>query len=243
MALNPRQLIEQAKAAPRALKIIAVVAAIDVVILLLAAFTLEDEVDARAAMVEQTKSDLVALRETVETTRREIGRLPELRQKYDAAMSDGVLADQDRQKMIGSAQEMGERHRLSDLHYKLDPQQSAPGATPALTLVTTPVSLTASALLDSDVLEFWDEILGNLQSHYQITKATFDRADADPPTMLANIRAGRPALLVKSELNFRWVSLRKVVAAAADAPKAAASTPAPPMVKAAEADAPAGQKP
>jgi hypothetical protein len=244
MDLDPRQLIAQAKALPRALKIVAAIAVVDLAILVLAAFTLEDEVDDRAARVDQAKSELVALRNKVETTRKQIGGLPELRKKYDAAMSDGVLADQDRQTLIGHAQDLGLQHRLSDLHYKLEPQKAEPGTTPAFSLVTTPVSLAANALLDSDLLEFWDEVLSNLQAHYQITKATLSRSEAEPQAVLDGIRSGRPIVLVKSELNFRWVSLRKVAPAVA-APAASATAPAPATapVKAADAQAPQGATP
>jgi hypothetical protein len=239
MDFNVRKLLAQAKSAPRTLKIIVAVAAVDLVVLLLAAFTLEDQVDARVAQIEQARADLAALHTKVETTRKEIGRLPELRQKYDAAMSDGVLADQDRQKLIERAQQVGERHRVSDLHYKLNPQQSAPGATPAFAIVTTPVTLASNSLIDSDTLEFWDEILLNLQSHYQIDKMSIERTDADMTTVLANLRSGRPANMVKSQLEFRWVSMRKVAAAGGPGPaKAASASPAASPMKAAEADTP-----
>jgi len=241
MALNPRELIQYAKAAPRSLRVIAAVAAVDIIVLLLAAFTLEGEVDDRVAKIDQLRSELTGLRAKLETTRKEIARLPELRQKYDAAMSDGVLADQDRQKFVGHSQELADQHRLADLHYKLEAQETAPGMVSGYSLVTTPVSLSLSGLLDSDVLEYWDEILGNLQSHYQITKATLDREEMEPTAALDAIRAGRPAPLVKSELSFRWVSLHKTAAAPAAASTGANAPAAPVGASSAAPPAPATQ--
>ena len=236
MAIKPRELLDRAKQAPRTLKIIAVIAAIDVVVLALAALTLEDQVDERITTIEQRKSELAGIRARVEATRKEIANLPELRQRYDAAMADGVLSDQDRQKMIANAQQLQERHRLLDLHYRLEPQITTPGSSPAFTLVTTPVSFSQTAVIDSDIFEFWEELLGNLQSHYQITKATIDRADMSTQNALASIRNNHPVAMVKSELAFRWVSMRKV-ASTTTAPAAgagnAAAAPARQPVKAA----------
>jgi hypothetical protein len=236
MAIKPQDLIKYARTAPRVLKVIAIVAAVDLAILLLAALTLEDEVDDRVARAEQLKSELAGLRTKVETTRKEIARLPELRAKYDAAMADGVLSDQDRQKLVGHLQELVDRHRLSDLHYKLDAQQTTPGTATSYALVTTPVSLNLSGLLDSDVMEFWDEVFSGLQSHYQISKVTLERVDADSSTVLAAIRAGHPTALVRSELEFGWVSLRKPRASGA-----AAATPAAPAKTGMAAAPPAPQ--
>ena len=255
MAINikPRELIQKVRVAPLALKIIAAVLAADFIFLLLAWLILEDAVDSRAAEVESLKADLAAARSKVDTVRKEVANLPELRKSYEAALADGVLADQDRQKMIGQAQERGDSHRISDLHYKLDPQVTAPLATQAFVLVTTPVYFNQTGALDSDVFEFWQELLGSLQAHYQITKATLERMDGNSVAKTAGaIRDGRPAAMVKSELDFRWISMRKVAPAApakaatppspAPAADQAATSPVTPRVEAAAASTNTGAK-
>jgi len=209
MALTVSQVIGQAKSAPRALKVFAAIAAIDLIVLLFAALLLEDQVGNQTAQVEQLKAQLTAARAKVETTRKQIDRLPELRQLYDAAISDGVLADQDRLKFVSRAQDLAKQYRLSDLHYKLDPEDSTPLNPSAFHLVTTPIILTGAGLLDTDVLAFWEDLLGKLQAHYQVTKATLARSDTGSQEALGLIRQGQPVSLVKAELEFRWVSLRK----------------------------------
>lgn len=215
-----RQLIGFAKSAPRGLKILAIVAAIDVVVILLAALLLEGEVDDSAAELAALQGQLTAQEQTIEVTRKEIGRLPELRRLYDAAISSGVLADQDRLKLVSMAQELANQHRLLDLHYRLAPEQltQLPGS--QYRLVSTEVELTDGAILDADVFGFWDELLAKSPAHYQVTKFQLQRIGRDIKPTVAGILSGHPMPLVKAELDFKWISLRPP----ADSPAAAAGS-------------------
>lgn len=238
MALGPaqvQQLLQTAKSAPRALKVIAAVAAVDIAILLFAAFLLEDDVDARIDRIAELRGQLSAQQQKISSTRKEIDRLPELRHSYDAAINSGVLADQDRLKLVELAQDLANQHRQFDLHYRLAPEIVEALAGSKFQLVSTEVTLTDGAALDGDVLAFWNEILKKSPAHYQITKFNISRLGQDTLPALTAIRSGRSGSMVKAELNFRWISLRQPIEATKlpETPKvadaAAAATPATPV--------------
>lgn len=231
LPIQAQQLIEMAKGAPRALKIIAAVAALDIIILLFAAFSLEDDVDARIDHIAELRGQLSSQRKKIDSTRKEIDRLPELRRSYDAAINSGVLADQDRLKLVSLAQDLANQHRMIDLHYRLAPEEVAQLTGSKYRIVSTPVVLTNGAVLDSDVFSFWDEILDKSPAHYQVTKFLIERNAGDFKTTIAGMGPKHPVSLVKAELDFRWISLRPPpeMVKAADAgatPPAAAPTPA-----------------
>lgn len=230
MAMGPaqaRQLLQTVRNAPRALKIIAMVAAIDAAVLIFAALSLEGDVDARIDRVAALHSQLNAQRQKIEATRKEIDRLPELRRSYDAAINSGVLADQDRLKLVSLAQDLANQHRLIDLHYRLSPEEVAQLTGSKYRLVSTEVALTDGAVVDGDVFQFWDEILDKSPAHYQVTKFTLQRLDADLNSAVASIRAGHPISLVKAELDFKWISLRQPVEAIKAADAAGSPPPKP----------------
>lgn len=236
MAVAPvqiQQLIARAKRAPRGLQIIVALAVLDVFILLFAAFSLEGDVDERIDRIAALRIQLVAQRQKIDSTRKEIDRLPELRRSYDAAINSGVLADQDRLKLVSLAQDLANQHRLLDLHYRLAPEEVTQMSGSKYRLVSTAVVLTDGATIDSDVFSFWDDILEKSPAHYQVTKFQLQRMDGDVKAVAAGIRAKHSMPLVKAELDFKWISLRPPaeMVKAADA----AATPAS-AVKAAASD-------
>lgn len=235
MAITVKQLTKQLKELPRAFRIVAAIVAVDIVVLGIAAFWLEVDVDDEAARVTQLQAELTAQRLKVGTTRKEIGRLPELRRLYDAAMSNGLLVEPDRLKLVDHVHGMGDRLHLTDVHYKLSPEEAMPNIKSKYQLVSTPVALANNALLDTDVFSFWQELLGGLQAHYQIAAASIERIGTDPDAAVVAIAAGRPVSLVKAELTFRWMSLRKVPDATkpGDAAKTGVAAPVIPQTAAA----------
>jgi hypothetical protein len=208
MAVTVKDLIRRARTVPRVVKLIAAVLAADLVVLLIASSLLDDEVAARAGRIEDLRGQLAAVRQKIATTREQINRLPELRRSYDAAVADGVLASQDRLKLVSQSQTLGTQNHLSDLHYKLEAEVAAKVPDTKYALVTTPVTFAGGGLLDTDVLAFWAEALDNLQSRYEVVSASIDREPLAMKDLLAGIKTGRPIAAVKSELVFHWISLR-----------------------------------
>jgi cell division protein FtsL len=242
MEIDLKKLMKRLWALPRVFRIMAAVVALDLVILGVSAFMLESEVDDQAEQVAQLKGKLTAQQQEVGITRKQIGRLPELHRLYDQAISNGLLAVPDRLKMVEHVHSLGERLQLSDVHYKLAIEQTTPIAKSKFLLVATPVTLGNSAILDTDVMTFWRELLGSLPAHYQIEKASIERDGTEPETAVEAIRAGRPTSMVKAEVTFRWMSLRKIPDAA-KAGGATAVAPVPGPQTAAVANPPGGTSP
>lgn len=210
MAIDVKTLIAQLRKAPRVIRVIAIVAAVDAVIILYALFSLADDVDQRVAKIDQLRTQLSEAQQKIEQTRKQIARLPELRKHYDAALANGVLAQQDRLKFVALAQDLAKDNRLGDFHFKLEPEvlTGLPGN--KYRLVSTNVSLSDNALRDSDVIAFWDQILDKSQAHYEVTKAVIERVPAiEVKDILPNLKNGAPASLMKAEIAFRWQSLRQ----------------------------------
>lgn len=227
MALRPenfQQMLQTAKDAPRVLKVIAIVAAIDVVVLLFAALLLEDDVDARIDQITELRGQLNAQHQKIQSTRKEIDRLPELRRSYDAAINSGVLVDQDRLKLVSMAQDLANQRRLIDLHYRLAPEEVVPLTGSKYRVVNTEVVLTDGAVIDSDVFAFWSDILDKIPAHYQVTKFSVTRLEGNVASAIAGIHSGRPVSLVKAELDFKWISLRLPPEALKSADAAAPAT-------------------
>jgi cell division protein FtsL len=209
MATDVKDVVRFIVAAPRVLKFIGVVAAIDIVVLMYAAFALEDDVSARLDTITRLKSELASQQQKIQSTRKQIDELPQLRKLYDQALNSGMLASQDRLKFVNLAQESVTEHRLSDFHFKLDPETSSPLRGTKYQLVSTNVILTNGALRASDAFAFWDDILSKSQAHYQVTKLLIERTPLDLKTALAQIGAGQSPQMVKAELQFSWRSMRQ----------------------------------
>ncbi|HEY1720329.1 MAG TPA: hypothetical protein VGG27_03720 [Magnetospirillaceae bacterium] len=207
--INIQNLISQARKAPIALRVIAIVVAVDLLVLLYAFFALEDGVEDRFGKVAELKGQLSDAQQKVASRRKEIERLPELRKLYDTALSGGVLAQQDRVKFVGLAQDLAKSHQLVDFHFKLQPEVSAQLPASKYRLASTNVELTNSAIRAGDIFSFWDEFLVRSQAHYRVTKAVVERvALADVKDLTAKIKSGGSGTLLTADLSFQWESLR-----------------------------------
>lgn len=213
-AMTVGDLIRIARTAPRALRVCAAIVGVDLLLLIYALVGLESDVEDRAATVAQLHADLNSLQQKIALTRHEIDRLPELKKLYDAAIADGVIADQDRLKLVNSAQDLGSHHHLANMHYKLDAENVAPINKSKYSLITTPVSFEYDSVLDTDTLTFWQDLFGKLQAHYEIVSATLERQSTSTEAAISMIRAGQPVQLIHSQVQFRWLSLRKAAEAA-----------------------------
>ncbi len=208
MALDPRALLAQATGLPWPLKVLAGVCVFDLLIILVANFSVAGQVEEGANRVAQLHEQLDQLRTRVRSAHADIDKLPELRKQYDEAIAAGVLQAPDRLKLVQTSQEAGNRHHVPDMHYRLDPEQQKVIASSKYSLVISPVSLETGGLLDPEILDFWEEIFGGLTGRYEITEVTMERTGQVTPQVLDSIRAGRPVSLIRTNLKFRWVSLR-----------------------------------
>lgn len=208
MATDVKDLVRIVREAPRALKIILGVLALDILVPALITFTLEDEVADGQLQIEQTQARVNTLHKKIADTRREIARLPELRERYQSAMAHGLLAPQNRLKLVQQSQDDAGRHRQNGLHYKLSAEDVKPIPNSKYAMVSTEVSFDQDALLDTDVLAFWEDLLGQVPAHYHVTAASLERGRPLDASALSEIRAGHAVSLVKAKLDFRWVTLQ-----------------------------------
>ncbi|PKU26519.1 hypothetical protein [Telmatospirillum siberiense] len=195
------------KALPRRLKIVLAVILTEVIVIL-GAYAVETVVDEQESRVAQLRAQLAQARRQSAELRRQIDQYPELRRRYAAAGDKGVLDNPNAVKLIADAQDMAGRHSLANLHYKVEPQAVAGPAQEKYRIGSTQVSFESGALLDADAMDFWDEVLQSLPSHYHVVEAGLERTADIDADLLNNLRAGRSVSAVRVRLSFQWLTLR-----------------------------------
>ncbi len=197
---------EKLKALPRRLKIVAIVILADLVIIGASAL-LSDDLDERAAMAEQLRTQLGQLRQQSRDLRHQIDEYPDWRRRYDAAVDKGILHNLDQVKVVNEAQDLAGEHHLVDLRYRLEPQDHREATTGHFHSSSTLVTFEGGGLLDTDAMAFWDEILVGLPSHYHVVEASLERVGEVDSKLLADVDAGRPSRLIRLKMSFQWRAL------------------------------------
>ncbi len=201
---------EKLKALPRRLKIVFAVILAELIVIM-GAYVLGDELDEREARVVQLRSQLTQARQQTADLRRQIDQYPELRRRYDAAIEKGIAGNLDAVKLITDAQDSAARHYLANLRYKVEPLVQKGTAAEKYRIGATLVNFESGAVLDTDAMAFWDEILRSLPSHYHIVEASLERTGEIDANLLNNLRAGRPVSAVRVKMSFQWLSLHSTM--------------------------------
>jgi cell division protein FtsL len=208
MAVDLGALMAKLKSLPRPLKIVCAVILADLLALGGTYFIYDDLLSDQQAEVDQLRGQFAQARRQNTELHRQITQYPQLVELFEAARRKGMLDSLDRMKLVNDAQAYASDRRIGSLHYKLDPEDVKTEAGAKYRLTTTQATFEGGALLDGDAMAFWDDLLGNLPSHYKVTEASLERLrDVNPP-LLAEIRAGHPVSLVGVKLSFRWSGLR-----------------------------------
>lgn len=201
---------EKLKALPRRLKIVFAVILAELIVIA-GAYVLGDELDEREARVVQLRAQLTQARQQTADLRRQIDQYPELRRRYEAALEKGITGNLDAVKLVTDAQDSATRHYLANLRYKVEPQVPKGTVPEKYRAGSTLVNFESGALLDTDAMAFWDEILQSLPSHYHVVEASLERTGEIDANLLKDLRAGRPASAVRVKMSFQWLALRATV--------------------------------
>ena len=211
MNLDAKQIVAKVKALPRALRIVVTVAVADLVLVAAAMFILNSQMEESQSHVDQLHDQLNQLRKQNVDLRKEMGEYPDLLNRYNRAVEQGVMVKTDRLKLVNGAQDRSGHFHIPDLHYKLETEDKGAAPTGKYRIESTLVTFENGGLLDTEVMAFWDELLANLPAHYRMAEAVLERKRDIDSRLLSDIRAGRPAATVAVKLTFHWTSLQPVV--------------------------------
>lgn len=208
MDLNFKFDVEKLKALPLPLKIVGGVILGDLLVVIICWLLFDDMLSERVSSVDNLHRQVAQLRRQSADFRKQIDMYPQLLAQYKDALAKGILVDVDRLKLVNEAQDSGTHSHLADLHFKVESEKLNRDTGPHFRLDSTMVTFESGALLDTQVMSFWDEVLNRLPAHYQIVEARLDRKKEVDPAAVADIRAGKPVSLISMKIAFRIESLR-----------------------------------
>lgn len=209
MDLNFKIDAEKLKALPLRLKIVGGVILADLLVVFFCWLLFDDMLSERVAVVERLRGQVGQLHKQGTDFRHQIDQYPQLLEQYKDALAKGVLTDLDRLKLVNEAQDAATRNHLPDLHFKVESEKLSRDTGPHYRLDSTMVSFESGALLDTQAMAFWDDVLNHLPAHYQVVDAHLEKKRDIEAPVLADIRAGRPVSLVGMKISFRVQSLRQ----------------------------------
>jgi hypothetical protein len=208
MEIDVKALIEKAKGLPRPLKIVGIILALEIIAVGAAELILSDELEDRQSRVNQLRADLSQVRKQNADARKQISQYPDMLVHYNQAIAGGVTANIDRLKLLNDVQDFAVHRFVGGLHYKLDTDSEKPDPKVKYHLESTSAAFDGGGLLDTEVLALWDDIFTDVPAHYRVTEAFIERRRDVDNSLLADIRAGRPAAMLGMRLSLRWSSLR-----------------------------------
>ncbi|HIJ63639.1 MAG TPA: hypothetical protein HPQ04_13170 [Rhodospirillaceae bacterium] len=208
MDLNFKIDVEQLKALPLHLKIVGGVILADLLVVLVCWLLFDDMLSERVAVVDGLRGQVAQLRRQSADFRKQIDQYPQLLVQYNDAVAKGILTEVDRLKLVNEAQDTATRNHLPDLHFKVESEPLIRESGPRFRFDSTLVTFESTALLDTQVMAFWDEVLNRLPAHYQVVEAKLERKKDVDAAAIGEIRAGRPVSLVGMKLSFRIQALR-----------------------------------
>ena len=207
MDLNFKFDVEKLKALPLPLRIVGAVILGDLLVLIICWLLFDDMLSERVAVVDNLRAQAAQVRRQSSDYRKQIDQYPQLLAQYNEAIAKGVLVDVDRLKLVNEAQDSATHNHLADLHFKVESEKLNRDAGPHYRLDSTMVTFDSGALLDTQAMAFWDEVLNHLPAHYQGVEARLERKREVDPSVIAEIRAGKPVSLVNMKIAFRLQSL------------------------------------
>ncbi|HIJ38900.1 MAG TPA: hypothetical protein HPP80_08400 [Rhodospirillaceae bacterium] len=212
MDINIALHVEKIKALPRPLKIVAAVILFDFLLVGFSWLLLSDLLDERSSEIQQTRSQAALLRKQNSDLRKQIDQYPVFLARYNDALGKGIMTEIDRLKVVSEAQDLAVRHHLVDLHFKVEGELQKIETNSHFQLDNTIITFDSGALLDQQVLAFWDEVLGRLPTHYQVQELTLERRRDPDGNAQADIRAGRPVSTLGMKISFKTQALRPIAA-------------------------------
>ena len=196
------------KQLPRRLQVIAGVLVLEIAVLALGYFILDDLMADRVAQVSQLRASLGQIRRQNEKQRHDLESYPELKRRYDAAMAAGIANPLDRLALIRFANDWANTHRLTEFRYTLSAAETDKTKATARHIVETDrISFECGALLDTDVVGFMNELIAQQPGHYRIEGFSLERVHEPDETIFASVRRGAVPALVKAKLDLQWTGI------------------------------------
>jgi len=196
------------KELPLRLKIVLGVLAIELVILLAGYLILDDAMASRVAEVDRLRAGLSQLRRKNAQLLQDLDHYPALKRRYDEAMARGLGNPLDRAGVVSAARDWSDRHRLTDLRFRLMPDPAKAAGSPHYVVENDQVEFEDGGVFDSDVLDFWNALLAQQPGHYRIAGFSLERShEVDEPT-LNSLRHGTLTPLLKSKIDLVWTGIQ-----------------------------------
>ena len=200
--------LNKLKQLPRRLQIIAGVLVLEIAILALGYFILDDLMADRVAQVSQLRGALGQIRRQNERQRHDLDAYPELKRRYDEAMAAGIANPLDRLALIRFANEWADSRRLSDFRYTLSAAEADKTKASSRHIVENDkISFECGALLDTDVVDFMNALIAQQPGHYRVAGFSLERAHEPDEAVLASVRRGGVPALVKAKLDLQWTGI------------------------------------
>ncbi len=200
--------MKKLQAVPLRLKVVTAVIAFDLIVLLLGYLVLDDLMSERAAAVDQVRAELTEAKRQNGELHRQVDTYPQLRHKYDEVLTAGLTADFDRVGYTQFAQSKATEDHLSELRFRVGDD---PGDHPHSTKYRVSVdraSFESGGLLDTEVMSFWGDLLGQVQGHYRIVEASLERTGEVNPPLLIGIRQGAIMSDLKARIELQRIGIQ-----------------------------------
>jgi len=196
--------LKKLRALPRRLKVVFGVLAVELIILLSGYLLLDDLMADRVAEVDRLRANLTQLRHKNTQQRQDLDRYPLLRKHYDEAIAAGLGSPLDRAGVVNAARDWSDNHRLVDLRYRLVPDTAKPAGSPRYVIENDLVEFECGALVDTDILSFWSNVLAQQAGHYRIASFAMERQRALDESVLTAVRHGSVVALLQSKIGLVW---------------------------------------
>jgi hypothetical protein len=196
------------KALPKRIKMVGLVLAVELTVLLSGYLLLDDMMADRVSHVSQLRGSLLQLRHRNEQLRSDLNRYPELRRRYDEALAAGLGNPLDRPGLIAFAKDSSDRHRLSDLRYRLAGDGAKPVSSPKYVVENDEVEFEFGALLDDDVRAFWTDLAAQQPGHFRLVSFELTRQHDPDDSVLTALRRGSFPALLQGKLTLRWTGVQ-----------------------------------
>lgn len=196
------------KALPKRIRMVGLALAVELTILLSGYLLLDDMMADRVAHVTQLRGSLLQLRRRNEQLRADLNRYPELRRRSDEALAAGLGNPLDRPGLIAYAKDSSDRHRLSNLRYRLAGDAAKPLSSPKYVVENDQVDFEFGALVDDDMRAFWADLMAAQPGHFRIVSFELARQLDLDDSVLAALRHGSFPALLQGKLTLRWTGVQ-----------------------------------